>query len=344
MSGKRILIVDDEAPMRFLLSKQLARAGYETATAADGETALAAAIEGTFDAVVLDVIMPGMDGFELCRRLKADERTANIPALFLSASCSGEYRRRAFSVGAADFLAKPFQTKELPAYLQAIFRRTSTSPSVEGQVVSVIGASRIAGAASVATRLAETTALEGPAPVMLIDLELPAGSIGARLQLAGGPNMRVLLQDTGEPVDDELIARVARRYHSAMEVMPAPFSPATLNHGEPQPRRLGAVLDNLIARGYRVIIHLGTEVNELTQVALSRSETIWLAATSDDHQERETLIAAMTGAGVPRSRVCPATDVAVGTGYTSGNMTTHSNGRFERRAPEPAVGQLIPAA
>ena len=109
MSRKRILIVDDEAPMRLMLSKQLNRAEYETTTAGDGEAALAAMAAGSFDAVVLDVVMPGMDGFEVCRRLKDDPRTAAVPVVFLSASCSGDFRRRAFRLGGADFLAKPFQ-------------------------------------------------------------------------------------------------------------------------------------------------------------------------------------------------------------------------------------------
>lgn len=83
MSGKRVLIVDDEAPLRFLLSKQLIRAGFETDMAPDGASALAAAADGSFDAVVLDVVMPRMDGFEVCRRLKADPRTAGTTVLFL---------------------------------------------------------------------------------------------------------------------------------------------------------------------------------------------------------------------------------------------------------------------
>ena len=340
MSGKRVLIVDDEAPMRFLLSKQLARAGYETDTAADGVAALAALTGEPFDAVVLDVIMPGMDGFELCRRLKADKQTAGLPVLFLSASSSGEFRRRAFSVGAADFLAKPYQTEELPAYLQATLRRVVNSTPTDGRVISVIGASRIAGAASLATQLAEVAALQGPAPVMLIDLELPAGSIGARLQLSGGPNMRVLLQNTGEPITTEAIARVAQRYHGALEVIPAPFSPSVINYGEPQPQRLEDLLDNLLARGYYVVMHLGNGVDSLTRAALKRSETIWLAATSDDQDERETILGAMAAANIPHDRIRPASEALAGVGQQPRTATSHTGDRSDHRVP--AAGKLMP--
>ncbi|MBP6016310.1 MAG: response regulator [Candidatus Promineofilum sp.] len=303
MSGKRVLIVDDEAPLRFLLSKQLIRAGFETGMAADGASALAAAADGSFDAVVLDVVMPRMDGFEVCRRLKADPRTADAAVLFLSASCSGEFRRRAFAVGADDFLAKPFQTEQLPAYIQANLRRRENRPVAPGRLVAAVGTARPGGAATLATQLAEAAALQGPGPVMLIDLELPAGSIGARLQLSGGPNMGVILQNTGEPISDALIARVAQRYHSALEVMPAPFTPSAIVQGDPVPQRLTDVLDNLVGRGYHVVIHAGSRINELSLTALRRAETIWAVTADENREAYEALIGEMTAAGIHRETI-----------------------------------------
>lgn len=303
MPVKRVLVVDDEAPMRFMLSKQLNRAGFDTVTAADGEAALTAAAANAFDAIVLDVVMPGMDGFEVCRRLKADPLTAGTPVLFLSASCSGEFRRRAFRLGADDFLAKPFETNELPTYIQAILRRRENSTPMSGHVISVIGAGRGDDASATAIRLAETAALQGPGPAMLIDLELPAGYIGARLQLSGGPNMRVLLQETGEPVSMETIGRVAQRYHGTLEVMPAPFTPAQLNHGQPVPQRLGDVLDLLKENGYYVVVHLGTRLDELTLTAVNRSESIWMAAGDNTCEEHEAQQATLLAAGIAHEQL-----------------------------------------
>ncbi len=335
MNQKRILIVDDEASMRFLLSKQLKRAGYETATAADGETAIAAASSTSFDAIVLDVVMPGIDGFEVCRRLKADPRTEDVPVLFLSASSSGEFRRRAFSVGAADFLAKPYQIELLPDYLQATLRRADETDAAPGRVVSVIGSSRPADAAMTATRLAEAAALQGPGAVMLIDLELPAGSIGARLQLSGGPNMRGLLQDTGEPISDESIGRVAQRYHGALEVMPAPFSPSFIRQDEPLPQRFNDVLDNLIARGYTVVIHLGARINDLTLAALRRSETILTPSADGAKAEHEALLQQLTAAGL-HERIQPQA--------TPTPAAAPARGRRQVRPREQAANPLPVAA
>lgn len=344
MSRKRILIVDDEAPMRLMLSKQLNRAEYETTTAGDGEAALAAMAAGSFDAVVLDVVMPGMDGFEVCRRLKADPRTAGTPVLFLSASCSGEFRRRAFSVGAADFLAKPYQTEDLPIYIQTVLRRAEATPQATGHVVSVIGSGRPASAAALAIRLAETAALQGPGPAMLIDLELPAGSIGARLQLAGGPNMRVLLQNTGEPISNESIARVAQRYHGALEVMPAPFTPSLMTQGEPIPQRLADVLDNLVERGYYVVVHVGTEINELSLTALRRSETFWASPADNSADAYDALVETLAAAGIARERIqSPAGNVA-NARATQATATARPRERKSTRQAEPAAPQLAVVA
>lgn len=343
MNQKRILIVDDEASMRFLLSKQLKRAGYETATAADGEAAIAAANNTSFDAIVLDVVMPGIDGFEVCRRLKADPRTVDVPVLFLSASSSGEFRRRAFSVGAADFLAKPYQIELLPDFLQATLRRADVTGPTTGRVVSVIGSSRPADAATTATRLAETTALKESGAVMLIDLELPAGSIGARLQLSGGPNMRVLLQDTGEPISDDSIDRVAQRYHGALEVMPAPFSPSFIGQSEPLPHRLNDVLDNLVARGYTVVVHLGSRINDLALTALHHSETILTVSADGAKAEYKALLDQLAAAGL-HERVRQQADKTMPAPAVSAQRAGQAHGQQQTRVKKQAPNRLPVAA
>ena len=339
-NAKRILIVDDEAPLRFLLSKQLTRAGFEVLTAADGPAALAVVAEVAVDAVVLDVVMPGMDGFEVCRRLKADAATANVPVLFLSASIGGDFRRRAFRVGGVEFLAKPFQIEELPAYLRAILGDGASAdrPAPTGHVVSVIGPERAAGSAAAAVRLAETEALAGHCPVMLIDLELPAGAIGARLQLAGGPNVRVLLQDTGESISRDEISRVAQRLHFGLEVIPAPFAPSMLGQGEPDAQRLADTLDLLTAAGYLVVVHLGPRPDELTAVALRRSQVVYTVMDAGaGAEQRETWHATLVAEGVARERFSPLGETPTGRSRAPESAPLRARPRPAARVAEPAL-------
>jgi hypothetical protein len=146
-------------------------------------------------------------------------------------------------------------------------------------------------------RLAESEALRGGGPVMLIDLELPAGAIGARLQLAGGPNVRVLLHDTGAPVSREAIARVAQRLHFALEVIPAPFMPSPLGYDEPDVRRLDDALDILTAAGYCVVAHLGDGAGDVAAAALRRSQTVYTVAGPEQSEAWQATLAAQGVAG-----------------------------------------------
>ncbi len=334
-NAKRILIVDDEAPLRFLLSKQLTRAGFEVITAADGQAALAA-VDETIDAVVLDVLMPGMDGFEVCRRLKADPRVSAIPIIFLSASFSGDFRRRAFSLGGADFLAKPFQTEELPTYLHALLGDVATKRLAAGRVEVVVGSDRAAGSAA-AVRLAEASALRGDAPIMLIDLELPAGAIGARLQLTGGPNVRVLLHDTGEAITHEEISRVAQRVHFGLEVIPAPFTPSPLGGDEPDVRRLSDMLDLLTAAGYSLVVHVGATPEALAATVLRRAQAVYTVGLVDAEQ-REARREVLLALGAAREAIMPLAEAGAGrTGRPAEVTPARPAPRSAIRAPEPAL-------
>ena len=114
-------MVDDDAPIRRMLDRTLAAEGYEVRSAADGGAALAALEASAPDAVVLDVSMPGLDGLEVCRRLRAKRRT--IPILLLTARDAVDDRVAGLDAGADDYLVKPFAPEELTARLRALLRR-----------------------------------------------------------------------------------------------------------------------------------------------------------------------------------------------------------------------------
>ncbi len=122
----RILVIDDEEAVRTAVRRALTLAGYEVDMAADGEEALASLAERAPDAIVLDVLMPGVDGLEVCRRLRAaDDHT---PVLMLTARDSVGDRVAGLDVGADDYLVKPFALQELLARLRALLRRTGSGP------------------------------------------------------------------------------------------------------------------------------------------------------------------------------------------------------------------------
>ena len=115
MKKSRILVVDDEPDLVELVRHHLQREHYEVVTAGDGETGLAEARRRLPDLVVLDLMLPGIDGLEVCRRLKSDQRTAHIPVLMLTAKGEESDAVIGLAQGADDYVRKPFGMKELIA-------------------------------------------------------------------------------------------------------------------------------------------------------------------------------------------------------------------------------------
>jgi two-component system, OmpR family, response regulator len=123
----RVLVVDDEPEMAALLARGLVGEGYEVDVAGDGIRAITLAGEEKYDLAVLDVTMPGMSGFELCRRLR--DKVRGIGIILLTARDAVDDRVRGLDAGADDYLTKPFAFAELAARLRALRRREALAPS-----------------------------------------------------------------------------------------------------------------------------------------------------------------------------------------------------------------------
>ena len=124
---KRILVVEDEAAIRDIVVINLERAGFSVAEAGNGEAALAAAREEAFDAVLLDITLPGIDGFEVCRELRAQSDTIGI--IFLTARTQEDDKVGGLKMGADDYVTKPFSPSELVARVEAVCRRVQLAAS-----------------------------------------------------------------------------------------------------------------------------------------------------------------------------------------------------------------------
>lgn len=123
-----VLVVDDEADIRNLLAYQLGREGYAVVTAATGEEAVDAAARVAPCLVLLDLMLPGIPGTEVCRRLRADPSTSSTPIIMLTARGEEIDRVVGFEVGADDYVTKPFSPRELMLRVRAILRRVPVAP------------------------------------------------------------------------------------------------------------------------------------------------------------------------------------------------------------------------
>jgi two-component system response regulator CpxR len=122
----RVLLIDDDAELGALLVEFLTREGFSVAVEHEGRRGLQRAASGDSDLVVLDVMLPGMDGFEILRQLRQKSR---VPVLMLTARAEDADRIVGLDLGADDYLAKPFNPRELAARIRAILRRTEAQPS-----------------------------------------------------------------------------------------------------------------------------------------------------------------------------------------------------------------------
>ena len=126
MDTKKILVVDDQPGNVFLLQDRLNREGFEVITAYDGTSGIKVAREQNPDLILLDVMMPGIDGFEVCREISSNDFTNHIPIILVTALNSSEDTQKGFDCGAFDYIKKPFNKIELLARVKAAVRFTET--------------------------------------------------------------------------------------------------------------------------------------------------------------------------------------------------------------------------
>ena len=135
--SSRVLIVEDEPDIRALVVHHLKREGYQVSAASSGEEALRQVQAAPPDLVLLDLMMPAMDGLEVCRRLRQDPATAMLPIVMLTAKGDEVDRVLGLEIGADDYVVKPFSPKELLARVRAVLRRSRPAP---GAAPSTLGA------------------------------------------------------------------------------------------------------------------------------------------------------------------------------------------------------------
>ena len=129
MAPTRILLVDDEADLVWAVQRSLCDEGYEVFTAGDGVEALAVMPRRRPDLIILDIVMPRLDGIQMLHQLRRDPNLAAVPILFLTSRSAIEDRIKGFDEGADDYMVKPFDLRELKARIKAILRRSQHGPT-----------------------------------------------------------------------------------------------------------------------------------------------------------------------------------------------------------------------
>ena len=133
MAKPKILIIEDETDIRELIHYNLSREGYQVHVAGSGEEGLELAVTQSPDLIILDLMLPGIDGFAVCTRLRQDQRTQDIPVIMLTAKTGEGDVVLGLGLGADDYISKPFSPRQLVARIQAVLRRTQREPEERPQ-------------------------------------------------------------------------------------------------------------------------------------------------------------------------------------------------------------------
>jgi DNA-binding response OmpR family regulator len=185
-SGKKqrtVLVVDDERDLVDLISYNLTRHGYGVLTALDGNDALEVATKELPDLICLDLMMPGLDGTEVARRLKSDARTSQIPIVMLTAKGEETDIVVGLTIGADDYVTKPFSMKILLARISTVLRRNEPQPVLVGAAVGAGGADGAAlkaGPLLIDTAKHEVTVEGESIKLTLTEFKLLTALVGAR--------------------------------------------------------------------------------------------------------------------------------------------------------------------
>lgn len=137
MSYGKVLVVDDEVHIVELIKFNLEGNGYSVIEAYDGHKALEIAKKEDIDIVILDLMLPGIDGIEVCRRLRKDPATEKIPIIMLTAKSEETDKVLGLEIGADDYLAKPFSVRELTAKMKAVLRRSVDDKKEESKIIKI---------------------------------------------------------------------------------------------------------------------------------------------------------------------------------------------------------------
>jgi two-component system phosphate regulon response regulator PhoB len=175
-----ILVIEDEADVSDLIRYHLKKAKLRVLTALDGEDGLRQSLEERPDAVVLDIMLPRLNGFEVAKKLRSDSRTAQIPLLILSAKGEAESRIKGLESGADDYLPKPFSPRELVLRIQGLLRRRQSATASEVLVAGAFLLDRAALKLTLDGRRLDLTSTEFKLLSLLLGKE---GSIQSREDL-----------------------------------------------------------------------------------------------------------------------------------------------------------------
>jgi CheY-like chemotaxis protein/MinD-like ATPase involved in chromosome partitioning or flagellar assembly len=294
----KVLVIDDEAALTIIISRFLEDTGFEVETATSGSEGLEKAISLRPDAVILDIMMPDMDGYQVCRQLRQDPRTAQAVVMALTARGQPVDKQTAFHAGVDAHVTKPFKGQALVQEVrQLLADRVCASPPLGYQIL-VLRLKEGVGATTVATNLGVCLAQQKGCQVVVADMAFKGGQVKERMGLSANSSWT-----DASTVDEDELATHLLLHNGGPFVLPAP-SPAPDRVAPAEVRRLLRTL-----RGWHDYVVLDSPLNlgSLTPSLFQGTSLILLVLTPEPTMLRNARasLSALKQAGDPSLQIWP---------------------------------------
>jgi len=277
--AEKILIVDDDVNALKLIGYTLHREGYEIVVAQSGQEALVKAREEEPQLIILDIMMPHMDGYEVCRRLRATPQTAQVPVIMLTAKGQVEDKVTGFEAGADDYLTKPVIPAELVARVKALLLRSTYAAPARAKSIALIGAKGGVGVTTLAVNLAVTLAQMNK-DVILLDLQPYSGAVALQLGLSPVNTIADLLDREPTALSQSVVENSLISHPSGIQVLPAAQGPQSVR-GEITLAHLEAILSNLETVAQYLVLDIGSQLSPPAQQVLKKCSKVILVTEPD---------------------------------------------------------------
>lgn len=337
--NEQILIVDDEVNTLNLLGMALEREGYRISAAQDARQALARIDAEIPDLLILDVMMPGVSGLDLCQQLRARRETATLPIILLSAKGEVADRVAGLKAGADEYLVKPIDTIELTARVASLLERTRRLREDSGgratKMISFIGAKGGSGTTNVALNVGVALSATEK-EVIAVELRGYGGSFATLLGLKAAKGLDGLVDADPRLITPQEIGRRVFRHGSGLQVLCAPERIGFEGLGLPQAE---AVLLGLVGKADYLLVDLPSIPTPSVQAAIPRSQAVVLLVEPvRDSVERASAMASFlqslaVGGAVLQALVVTRASIASPIAVTE----------IEERLAWPVAGAIPPA-
>ncbi|MBI5686541.1 MAG: response regulator [Verrucomicrobia bacterium] len=273
-----ILVADDDTSTLRTLTHALEREGYEVRDAQDGVEALEKVEGHRPDLLILDVVMPQLDGHEVCRRIRRKPEFARMPIIILTANSSQDEKVRFLDAGADDYLTKPFHAPELLARVKVLLRRAGERPRegqeqrIDGKIIAAYSLRGGVGVSTVAVNMAAGLAQLWGQPTVLVDLAHVAGHGALMFNLAARTSWAEISTVPAEEIEIDMLNKLLQPHTSGAFVLPAPEHTETMSTLKQE--QLARVLTLLSQNYHYVVLDLPDDMHGATVAALDAAQEI----------------------------------------------------------------------